>query len=304
MLMGGCAWAQPLSSSAEVVRYAVLDLPGAEPQTRVQALHRPVLAQPARYRVVVIPGSGCSGLSEVADRMFRGLLHGEVWVLHKPGVRIDAGPAPTQCPPGFVEHDDLVQWRADAEAALRALPLDDASLPIVIVGVSEGGELLPFLVGALPRVDAAVLIGASGLDPVEAGARQASRLGEREEWQALERAQASDLPDEQLHDGRTLRYWRGLWQWRSEAPLLALPVPLLQAWGSADRLVPPQAYERFAQLARQRPAGAFCAMKLAGADHGLQSAQADGLQKVWRVLEQWGRQGGQGLCEAWARVDG
>ena len=135
VLIGDCALAQSLSFSAR-------ELPGSETNRPVPALQRPAPELPQRYRLILIPGSGCSGLGSMAQRMFRGLLHAELWLLHKPGVRLDAGPAPQDCPPGFVQGDDLRAWLAAAKAALTAIPLDD-ELPLLLVGISEGAELLP-----------------------------------------------------------------------------------------------------------------------------------------------------------------
>ena len=46
----------------------------------------------------------------------------------------------------------------------------------------------------------------------------------------------------------------------------------------------PPAYEQFAQHAQHRNAP-YCALRLAGANHGLQAGEVDGLQQVWAVLE-------------------
>lgn len=282
----GCAQAQP-SFHAQAVE--VTD--GATP---VMVLIRQALVPPARYRLVYIPGSGCSGLSLVADRMFRGLLHGQILVLQKPGVQLDAGATPSRCSDVFVQADDMRTWLTAAKAALQIMETSSA-LPLLMVGVSEGAELLPFLATSRPDVAALLMISGTGLDPLETGAMQAARLGETPQWQALARAQASSLPDEQMHDGRTLRYWRSLWGWHSEEALMALPMPLMQVWGDADALLPTEAYERFAERAQGR-AGGYCRLRFVGADHGLQAAGVDGLQKVWAVVEHWGRHPDAGIC--------
>jgi len=282
----GCAQAQPLFHAQAVET--------ADGSSAMSVLVRQALVPPLRYRVVYIPGSGCSGLSAVADRMFRGLLHGQILVLQKPGVQLDAGPAPSHCSDAFVQADDMRTWLTQAKAGLQTLE-SVPPLPLLMVGVSEGAELLPFLAASLPDVAALLMISGTGLDPLEAGAMQAARLGETRQWQALARAQASSLPDEHLHDGRTLRYWRSLWDWHSEAALMALPMPLMQVWGDADALLPPRAYERFAERA-QRRAGGYCRLRFVGADHGLQAAGVDGLQKVWAIVERWGRQPAAGIC--------
>lgn len=265
------------------------------------ALRREALDGPARYRVVVLPGSGCSGLRALADRMFAGLRSAHVLLLHKPGVQPDAGAAPLRCPPGFVERDDLGQWLRDAGAALRAhealAPPRLRELPLLLLGISEGAELLPFLADALPQSRALIMLGGSGLDPVDAGALQAEALGEGPAWQALAQAQASARPDEEIVDGRTLRYWRSLWRWRSAQALLQSPLPLVQVWGERDAAVPAAAYLRFAERARLAKGEAFCSRQLAGADHGLQRPGFDGLQRLWAGLERWAADG-VGLCPA------
>ena len=103
------------------------------------------------------------------------------------------------------------------------------------------------------------------------------------------------MPDKAVLQGRSLRYWRDLWHWPLARPLIDGPWPILQVWGEADALVPPEAYRHFGKRARPR-AEPFCARSLPDADHGLQSGERDGMQQVWAWLEQWARQPGDGLC--------
>lgn len=284
------------SPQASASAFILRPLPGQGGVT-LQALERPARAPPLRYRVVVVPGSGCAGLGPFADRYFAGLLHAQVLVLHKPGVHPMGRTAPGQCPPAFVQTDAHAAWRAHAQAALQAwhAGVVQDTLPTVLVGVSEGAELLPHLAPQVPRLAGLVLLGASGLDPREALTLQAQRLGAQAALEGLAQAQASDAPDASLHQGRSLRYWRDLWHWPVQAPLLANPWPLLQIWGTEDALVPAQAYERFARQAQGR-AAPYCARALPGADHGLQAPGRDGLQQVWAWLEQWAREPAAGWC--------
>ncbi len=266
----------------------------------LQTLQRAERTAPLRYRVIVIPGSGCAGMGPIADRYFAGLLHAQVLVLHKPGVDPGARTAPADCPHSFVSLDRHSTWLAHARAALRAdalLRQGQPALPQLLVGISEGAELLPALAPEVPHLAGLVLIGASGLDPQEAGALQARRLGVQGDWAALGQIVAGAPHDSVVVQGRSLGYWRDLWNWPLTLPLLRGPWPLLQVWGSDDALVPAVAYTRFAELAALRTAP-YCARRIDGADHGLQRAAAgmDGVQQVWAWTEQWARQPAAGLC--------
>ena len=280
-------------------------LPGASGAV-LQTLQRAERTAPLRYRVIVIPGSGCAGMGPIADRYFAGLLHAQVLVLHKPGVDPGARTAPADCPHSFVSRDRHSTWFADARAALRAdalLRQGQPALPQLLVGISEGAELLPALAPEVPHLAGLVLIGASGLDPQEAGALQARRLGVQGDWAALGQIVAGAPHDSVVVQGRSLGYWRDLWNWPLTLPLVQSPWPLLQVWGAEDALVPAQAYERFARLARNR-AAPFCTRALPGADHGLQAPGRDGIQQVWAWLEQWAREPATGLCAPLARDGG
>jgi len=294
-VLGGCAGTAPAPSAGG--SFVPHWLPGDGGAT-VPALQRGERAAPLRYRVIVVPGSGCAGLGPIADRYFAGLLHAQVLVLHKPGVDPQVRTAPGDCTPGFVQRDRLSTWLAHARAALRADARERAGAPAVpqlLVGISEGGELLAPLAPEVPHLAGLVLVSASGLDPQEAGALQARRRGAGADWAALGQAQAGPAPDSAVLQGRSLGYWRDLWRWPVAEPLLQGPWPLLQVWGGGDALVPPAAYERFAERAGTR-AAPFCARRLAGADHGLQRGGEDGMQQVWAWIEQWARAPQAGLC--------
>ena len=318
LILGGCVAARPAAdagvqsapaASVDLQARAVVQgaafvlrpLSGVGGAT-LQALQRGERTAPLRYRVIVIPGSGCAGMGSMADRYFAGLLHAQVLVLHKPGVDPQARTAPDGCSPGFVQQDRLSTWLAHARAALR----DDVrqrgregapALPQLLVGISEGAELLPALAPDVPQLAGLVVVASSGLDPQEAGALQARRLGAPADWQALAQAQAGRSPDSAVLQGRSLGYWRDLWNWRLAEPLVQSPWPVLQGWGGDDALVPTAAYARFSERASLRKA-AYCARRIDGADHGLQhrATGVDGVQKVWAWTEQWARNPAAGLC--------
>lgn len=282
--------------------FALRPLPGADGAT-LQALARNERTAPLRYRVIVIPGSGCAGMGPIADRYFAGLLHAQVLVLHKPGVDPQARTAPGDCGRDFVQQDRLSTWLAHARAALVA----DAkqreregapTLPQLLVGISEGAELLPALAPEVPQLAGLVVLSSSGLDPQEAGALQAQRLGAQADWDELGRMVAGRRADSAVEQGRSLGYWRDLWNWPLTLPLVQTPWPLVQVWGGDDALVPPAAYERFAHMASVRTVP-YCGRRLDGADHGLQRGAGganDGVQRVWAWTEQWARNPAAGLC--------
>lgn len=257
------------------------------------ALERASKALPLRYRLIVVPGSGCSGMGEMAERYFAGLLHAQVLILQKPGINPYQQTAAEKCSPEFIQQDNLSDWQNQAQqAALYWLKQQPARppLPLWLIGISEGAELLPQLAQNLPAVAGLVLIASSGLDPWEAGRLQAARLGQQRAWQNLATAvDDASLADSFVLQGRSLRYWRDLRHWPVAEPLWQSPWPILHAWGSADALIPPTAFERFRQRAQKRTA-AYRARIFEQADHGLQTPEQDGLQWLWAQLENIHRQ--------------
>ena len=256
---------------------------------------RDALAGPSRYRVVVVPGSGCESLVSSMDRMFRNLVHAQVWLLQKPNLS-PAGTSGPDCNADFVRADDLAAWRLGAVTLLgSATAQSGLDLPWVLVGMSEGAELLPHLAPALPRLVLLVMLGNAGLDPVRTGALQAQRLGLDNAWQQLMgQTRHWQLSDDRVLHGRSARYWHVLQTWPLLAPLLSDGRPLLQVRGGHDALIPATAYAEFADHARLRRGG-HCAVVFAQADHELREGidnpdnpatpAIDRLQSVWRWID-------------------
>ncbi len=282
--------AQPIAEPFETLAPAGAD--GA-------LLRRGARAAPLRYRVIAVPGTGCRSLAPSAERLFAGLLHAEVWLLQKPDLSPAGAASPDDCSPSFIAADRLSAWQQ------RALDLVDAArreadlalprpLPLVLVGFSEGAELLPQLARALPATVLLVIIGNAGLDPAQTVALQARRLGHEAAWRALieqatGREAGQDAPASSLLQGRDRRYWQDLLRWPLLEPLLADPRPLLQVRGGRDALVPAEAYALFEASASTR-AGGVCSVVFAQADHELREPGADRLQRVWAWIEAIARQ--------------
>ncbi len=247
-----------------------------------QVLVRPALRAPARWRVLIVPGSGCTSLAPSADRLAHGLRQAHVLLLQKPALSAPGQP----CSVAHVRADNLVDWQQRAlRLAAQGLAGTDPLLPLVLVGLSEGAELLPGLMAAHAEAAALVLVGHAGLDPAEAGALQAQRLGQTSAWRTLMAQTRGARDDEALLQGRHWRYWQVLQHWRLQTPLQTDSRPLLQAWGAADALMPAAAYQAFADAAQQR-AAPYCGLRFAQADHELRAPGTDRLQQLWRWLDQ------------------
>ncbi|MFM2449943.1 MAG: hypothetical protein RIS44_2393 [Pseudomonadota bacterium] len=244
------------------------------------------LSQPPRYRVYVIPGSGCNGLAPIALAYFRGLAEGEVVVVHKR--HVDANRwmgSNAKCSQIFVRHDRLDQWAQDARAFvtwhLRQYP-PHADQPVALVGISEGAELLPMVAANQPEVVMLALVGSTGLDPLEALQLQALRQSAPEFVAELTRQAADDTKtDDTVWAGRSLGYWRTLLQWRYSQPLLAAQQALWFGFGTEDEAIPLEGLRRF-QSRAQAQGRRLCLALFAGADHGLQRHGNDQpLQQYW-----------------------
>ncbi len=261
---------------------------------------------PPQHRVYVLPGSGCNGLASIAIDYFQGLGNGEVVVPHKR--HVDAlrwQTDPTTCSAAFLRDDNLKQWALDATAFIRwhlqHHPLRD-NQPMALVGISEGAELLAVIAAELPQVKLLVLLGSSGLDPLEALSAQAEKLGARDfVVNLLKNTADPDVPDAQIWAGRSMAYWRSLVAWRYSDALLAAHHPLMLAFGGQDEVVPLTALRQFEWRARaqNRP---LCVAVFAEADHSLRVKGIDRpLQHYWALVsDALQRDNPMQACPQWA----
>ncbi len=242
-----------------------------------------------RFRAYVLPGSGCNGLAPIARAYFRGLSAGEVVVPHKRHVDASRWRGPdASCSLDFVQQDRLDQWASDAKAFvawhLHQYPLE-ADQSVALVGISEGAELLPSVAANQPEVALLVLVGSTGLDPLESLQLQALRQGAPDFVDKLSQ-QAADTTkaDDAVWAGRSMGYWRTLLQWRYSQALLEARQTVWLGFGTEDKAVPLEGLKRF-QARAQAQERALCLAVFQGADHGLQRQGSDGpLQQYWAAV--------------------
>lgn len=234
--------------------------------------HTPSLPEQIE-RVYVIPGSGCAGLARWLPDFFKGLRAQQVVVLHKPHVRAEDWPAPKPCPPAFVAQDDLRPW-SQAWRAFLAQDLQQRPVQahrVVIIGISEGAELLPAVLPQGFSPGLLVLLGSSGLDPWHALQLQSERQADTAFIGELDALLEAREPDEEKDraerfGGRSLAYWRTLRHWPVARPLQDSHVRVLVLMGTEDERQPPQALQLFRDKHLRT---GLCTRLVEGADHGL-----------------------------------
>ena len=305
-------WTSPQGHVHEVAiwRPAALAPAGAHEGPGAEAMRTGI------ERVYVVPGSGCTGMAPILPGYFEGLAAREFIVLHKHHVQASDWPRPSPCRAGFVEHDELAAWlrawRAFLTQDLRERPVPHGR--VLLVGISEGAELLPGLMAEVPDLGMAVLLASTGLDPWEALRLQLKREGDLGFAQAVEARLAESMPaldgtqadsaaspnGSPLLGGRTLNHWRTLRHWPVAQPLQESQVRALVLLGSADPVQAPEGLER---LAHQHSRPGLCARLVAGADHGL---RVEGHQwpGMWPLVQGlWQAEGQQAFARRCAQPD-
>lgn len=261
-------------------------------------LSRSALAPPERYLAIVLPGSGCAGLRPIASDLFAGLLHARTLVVHPRHVDPERWPEPEHCTPEFVSHDALDRRLEDALRAVAPV-VDESRLPIVLIGISEGAEIVPALAMRLAREPLlVVLLAHPGLDPVTLGDWQAARQGQLQDWRRqLELARQASAQD--VIGGRSARYWQVLEHWRVAEPLEKGRWPVLRVWGQADPRLPPESWSKDLWSAQRLLR--WCDQPVAEADHGVQAPGLNGLVRAWAWIENFFRPGDQDSVEGWSQ---
>ena len=255
-------------------------------------------AEPASrgFLVIVIGGSDCGSMGAWLPGYFDGLEGRSgpirIAVLHKRFVR-DGSTADTPCPPSFTRHDHAKRWLDDHEAVIRHLRAGDPGRRVVLVGISEGAEVVPALARRIGDVAGIAIVASGAMAPLEAYRIQAGRFALP--FDAIAAAASGrqppadpDAPREEL-GGRSWRYWSEIVDLDPTGNLLALGVPVIAAMGTEDRHVPPESLdrlrERFARAGNDKLE--THAFPRAGHDFVERPGGRSRLPDFWRAFDDW-----------------
>lgn len=252
--------------------------------------------EPDTY-VFVVSGSECRSMKAWLPRYFRGLDGASgsmrIFVVHKRHVE-ERSPADARpCSEAFTRSDHAGRWISDYLEFAESRLAGSRPRRVVLVGISEGGEVVPALARRLAGVSHVILLASGGMDPLEAFVMQAKRF-QLPGWQAVVAAAfgpAPADPDAPRDDlgGRSWRYWAELRGLEPASTLLALEIPILLAMGEQDQSVPPESAwlmrERFAARGKTN----LTLLSFDGADHALFDHErgVSRLPEFWRMVDAW-----------------
>lgn len=242
----------------------------------------------------VVPGSDCGSMGRWLPAYFEGLGEGagafRIFILHKR--HIEDGATSARCGESFTRADHPRQWLAD-QAAFIASRRPAPPRRLVLVGISEGGEIVPALARHIGGVTHVILIASGAMDPLEALALQALRHGIEGADAVVAAANGPpppdpDAPSESL-GGRSWRYWSELRDLHPADDLLRLDIPILVAMGGNDRSMPVEAALSLASRFEAAGKPNLTVRIYPQADHALFDA-GEGrsrLPEFWREARRW-----------------
>ncbi len=254
---------------------------------------------PTTY-LFVIAGSDCASMQPFLPQYFRGL-EGEsgsvrIFILHKRHIRARVWARLAGCSDDFIRDDHPQRWIADQGEFIAAQLMQArqaGALPrrVALVGISEGGDIVPVLAQRNPEVTHAAILANGGMDPLDAYRLQAQRRGFTDglaALKALEGPPPADPDDAAVRiHGRSYRYWSELRALRHTDALASLSMPLLVAMGEADAHVPIDSLrylqQHFAALGKTN----LTALSYPQADHGLRHGDHSYLPEFWFALDNW-----------------
>jgi dienelactone hydrolase len=252
----------------------------------------PAVAAPDTF-LFVISGSDCRSMKEYLPQYFRGL-EGEsgpvrLFVLHKRFIEERTWEHWWGCGKEFIDADYPSRWITDQTefitAQLRAAR-HEHRLPkrIVLLGISEGGDIVPLLAQHVPGVSHVAILSNGGMDPAAAYRLQAKKQGFTAVIDVLDSPTFNTSP---YAGGRALRYWSELQELKQTDALLALSIPVLIAMGENDQSVPIESAwhirDRFMESGKTN----LTLLSYPGADHGLNRNGYSHLPDFWHVFDMW-----------------
>ena len=227
--------------------------------------------------VFAFSGSGCASMKYSLPRYFRGL-EGDsgpirIFVLHKRFIEEWTWGRIWGCSDAFVEADHPSQWLADYSEFIEAKLAERRPRRVVLLGISEGAEVIPWLAQRVAGVTHVVLVASGGMDPLDAYRMQAEKHRSADDLNIVAAVERGATDEEgngaKRIGGRTWRYWLELRELKPTERLLELTVPILVGMGEADSLMPIETAwyvrDRFRELGKTN----LTILTYPGADHSL-----------------------------------
>lgn len=293
-LFSGCTHlATPDQVSGNVTRHRFSFLDGGYTHYFELLRALPANVQKPETWMFVFPGSGCASMGQHLPSYFRGL-DGEsgplrVFVLEKRH-SVLGGRAKT-CSDQFVRDDHPRRWLLDYREFVETQLETGHPRYIALVGISEGGEVVPRLATEIVRVTHVVLLASPGADPLDAFRQQMSKhgiTGADEVLRAISGPPPAD-PSQAMLAGRSFRYWSELSELATRASLLQLRVPIFIGIGEADPMVPTELALETRDVVMRDGHASLTMLLFHYADHGLVDTR-DGrgyLPDFWRSVDLW-----------------
>jgi esterase/lipase len=261
------------------------------------ALPGSAVVHPATY-LFMVAGSDCTSIAYFLPDYFRGL-EGEsgpirVFILHKRFIRERTWGRTFGCSAEFVRADHPERWIGDQVEFIQAqltLAQEHGSMPqrVAILGISEGGDIVPLLAQQIPQTTHAAILANGGMNPLDAYRLQAHRQGFDAVLPVLDAmlvVPPADI-DHTLYAGRSWRYWSELHALRHTDNLLSLQIPVLVAMGEADQAVPVEsAWYLYNQFVSHRKTN-LTLLTYPGANHALMQQNVSRLPDFWHVFDLW-----------------
>jgi esterase/lipase len=247
----------------------------------------------------VVAGSDCTSMQYFLPDYFHGL-EGEsgplrIFILQKRFITAHTWGRFLGCGHEFSGMDHPTRWIEDQDEFIHAQLThakknNIAPKRIVVMGISEGGDIVPILAQRIEAVTHAVILANGGMNPLDAYRLQAKKQGFEAALHTLDVALSSNSETETKHseiNGRTRRYWTELKKMTHTDNLLGLSIPLLMAMGDADQAVPVESalYLRDRFLACQK--SNLTLWIYPDADHGLQQHGQSRLTDFMHALDLW-----------------
>jgi pimeloyl-ACP methyl ester carboxylesterase len=251
---------------------------------------------PVTY-LFVIGGSDCTSMKYWLPQYFRGLQGDSgplrVFVIHKRYIDERTWGRFGGCSDEFVQADHPRRWIDDYTEFIESRLRLGRPQRVVLLGISEGGEVVPQLAHRIAGVTHVVLLASGGMDPPKAYRMQAQKYGSENSTEGLPFEPGVGPPEPgngaERIGGRTRRYWSELQHLEPTRNLLALDLPVLVAMGEEDRSVPIETALQLRDDFAKRGKTNLTLLTYKGADHYLFD-HADGRSRLpdfWHQLELW-----------------